>query len=95
MKRRHFLATLGGGAARMFVSRQSAPVLAQTSPAVRAAASEAANRIDIHQHFVSPTFLETLNDKSARMRIPGLAAWKDYSPARAVMAALPYSPPKG
>jgi predicted TIM-barrel fold metal-dependent hydrolase len=86
MKRRHFLATLGGGAARMFVSRQSAPVLAQTSPAVRAAASEAANRIDIHQHFVSPTFLETLNDKSARMRIPGLAAWKDYSPARAVEA---------
>jgi predicted TIM-barrel fold metal-dependent hydrolase len=78
MKRRHFLATLAGSAAGMLVSRQGLPALAQAPPA--------ANRIDVHQHFVSPAFLETLNAKSAKMKIPGLAAWKDYSPARAVEA---------
>jgi predicted TIM-barrel fold metal-dependent hydrolase len=44
-----------------------------------------ARRIDVHQHFVSPSFHATLNAKnSAAAPVPGLAAWRDYSPARAV-----------
>ena len=45
-----------------------------------------ARRIDIHQHFVSPGFYATLNSKNATSPIPGLAAWKGYSPASAVEA---------
>ena len=44
----------------------------------------AARRIDIHHHFVSPTFLKTLTERNAKTTVPGLAAWKDYSPARAL-----------
>src|SRR4029078_10197411 len=43
-------------------------------------------RIDIHQHFVSPSFLAFLGAKNAVSAVPGFAAWKDYSPARAVEA---------
>lgn len=50
----------------------------------RLAAQTAPQRIDIHQHFVSPAFLATLNAKNAATPIPGLAAWKGFSPARAV-----------
>jgi hypothetical protein len=41
-------------------------------------------RIDIHQHFVSPSFIATLSAKNAVAPVPGFAAWKGYSPARAV-----------
>jgi predicted TIM-barrel fold metal-dependent hydrolase len=42
-------------------------------------------RIDVHQHFVSPSFHAFLNGKnSPASPIPGIAAWRDYSPARAV-----------
>ena len=44
----------------------------------------APHRIDIHQHFISPSFYATLNAKNAVAPVPGLAAWKDYSPARVV-----------
>jgi predicted TIM-barrel fold metal-dependent hydrolase len=50
----------------------------------RSAAQTPARRIDVHQHFVSPSFLATLNAKNAATPIPGLAAWKGFSPARAV-----------
>ena len=40
--------------------------------------------IDIHHHFVSPAFLQLLTERNAKTPVPGLAAWKDYSPARAV-----------
>jgi predicted TIM-barrel fold metal-dependent hydrolase len=44
-----------------------------------------ARRIDVHQHFVSPAFYATLNAKNtAAAPVPGLAAWKGFSPARAV-----------
>ncbi len=72
--RRQFLATLAAiGASSLFPAR---PYLAQ--------APTAARRIDIHQHFVSPSFLATLGAKNATTPVPGLAAWKDYSPARTV-----------
>ena len=70
--RRTFLAALAAaGAGSMLAVSQS------TAQAGR-------RRIDIHQHFVSPGFLATLNAKNASTPIPGLAAWKDFSPARAV-----------
>lgn len=41
-------------------------------------------RIDVHQHFVSPSFYATLGEQNSRAPVPGFAAWRDYSPARAV-----------
>ena len=74
--RRQFLSTLAAAGAAALAGRAS---LAQAPAAP-------ARRIDIHQHFVSPAFHSTLTAKSATIPIPGLAAWKDYSPARAVEA---------
>jgi 6-methylsalicylate decarboxylase len=52
--------------------------------ALRGQSSRAPQRIDVHQHFVSPSFYATLNEKNATAPVPGLGAWKDFSPARAV-----------
>jgi predicted TIM-barrel fold metal-dependent hydrolase len=42
-------------------------------------------RIDVHQHFVSPAFRAFLSSKnSPASPVPGLAAWRDYSPAWAL-----------
>jgi 6-methylsalicylate decarboxylase len=49
-----------------------------------AAQSSPPHRIDVHQHFVSPRYLATLNEKNQSAPVPGLANWKGYSPARAV-----------
>jgi predicted TIM-barrel fold metal-dependent hydrolase len=75
--RRLFLATLGAAGAGSLL--HGLPSAAQTPAA-------AARRIDIHQHFVSPGFYATLNAKNATTPIPGLAAWKGFSPASAVEA---------
>jgi 6-methylsalicylate decarboxylase len=73
--RRQFIGTLtAGGAGALLAGAVGA---AQAQPAV-------ARRIDIHQHFVSPSFLAFLGAKNAVSPVPGFAAWKDYSPARAV-----------
>jgi predicted TIM-barrel fold metal-dependent hydrolase len=74
--RREFLSTLSVAATGSVLSTLASS--AQT-PAV-------ARRIDIHQHFVSPSFLATLGAKNAVAPVPGFAAWKGYSPARAVEA---------
>lgn len=47
-------------------------------------APSAPDRIDVHQHFVSPAYYATLNRKNAVAPVPGLANWKAFSPARAV-----------
>ena len=73
--RRLFLAALGAAGAGSLL--HGLPSSAQTP---------SARRIDIHQHFVSPSFYATLNSKNASSPIPGLAAWKGYSPASAVEA---------
>jgi len=75
--RRLFLATLGAAGAGSLL--HGLPSAAQTP-------GTPARRIDIHQHFVSPGFYATLNSKNATSPIPGLAAWKGYSPASAVEA---------
>jgi predicted TIM-barrel fold metal-dependent hydrolase len=74
--RRLFLATLGAAGAGTLLGGVTS---AQTPTAT-------ARRIDIHQHFVSPGFYATLNAKNAASPVPGLAAWKGYSPASAVEA---------
>lgn len=43
-------------------------------------------RIDVHQHFVSPGYLAVLTAKNTSAPVPGLANWKGYSPASAVAA---------
>jgi predicted TIM-barrel fold metal-dependent hydrolase len=43
-------------------------------------------RIDVHQHFISPSFYAFLNAKNATAAVPGLAAWKGYTPASTVDA---------
>jgi predicted TIM-barrel fold metal-dependent hydrolase len=63
-----------------------APQSATAPRSVAAQGVAAVHRIDIHQHFVSPSFLATLGAKNAVSPVPGFAAWKDYSPARAVEA---------
>ena len=75
--RRLFLAALGAAGAGSLL--HGLPSAAQTP-------GTPARRIDIHQHFVSPGFYATLNLKNATSPIPGLAAWKGYSPASAVEA---------
>jgi predicted TIM-barrel fold metal-dependent hydrolase len=64
-----------------------APIVA--GPPLRAqgpATGAAGGIVDIHQHFVSPSFLNTLTARNAKTPVPGLAAWKGYSPASAVGA---------
>jgi predicted TIM-barrel fold metal-dependent hydrolase len=73
--RRLFLAALGAAGAGSLLG--SVTSIAQT-PATPV------RRIDVHQHFVSPSFYATLNAKNATSAIPGLAAWKGFSPASAV-----------
>ncbi len=41
-------------------------------------------RIDVHQHFVSPDYYAMLNRRNATAPVPGLANWKAFTPARAV-----------
>ena len=74
--RRQFLGTLAAAGAA--VVAHDGVSFAQ-APAGR-------RRIDIHQHFVSPAFLALLNAKNASAPVPGLAAWKDFSPGRTVEA---------
>jgi predicted TIM-barrel fold metal-dependent hydrolase len=56
----------------------------QLSGVQNAAQAAAPHRIDIHQHFVSPSFLATLTARSATTPVPGLVNWKGFSPARMV-----------
>ena len=74
---------------RVFLSSVAAAGAAAALPrwlGAQPAPTQARTRIDIHQHFVSPSFLATLTAKNATTRIPGLAAWKDFTPARTVEA---------
>lgn len=74
--RRQFLGTLAAtGAASLLPAGN----LFSQAPAA------APHRIDVHQHFVSPSFYSALAAKNtAAAPVPGFGAWKDYSPARAI-----------
>jgi predicted TIM-barrel fold metal-dependent hydrolase len=88
--RRRFLGLIGAGGIGMALPRLGVGAPHQaTAPGGTAAAAQGAPaappyRIDVHQHFLSPAFYATLNAKNATTPIPGLAAWKDYSPARSL-----------
>lgn len=75
--RRRFLGALGVslGVGALLPARS---LLGQAPTALR--------RIDVHQHFISPSFYAFLNEKNATAPVPGLAAWKGYTPAAAVDA---------
>jgi predicted TIM-barrel fold metal-dependent hydrolase len=75
LNRRAFLGALAAAGTSSLLSSRLSP--AQTTPG-------AARRIDIHQHFVSPAFLAMLTERNTKTPVPGLAAWKGFSPARAV-----------
>src|SRR5688572_25656939 len=67
------------------VAGASAGVLA--GGGIRAQApAVAGSRIDIHQHFVSPSYLAMLTTRNAKSPVPGLAARKAFTPAPAVAA---------
>ena len=69
---------------REFIAALTAMAAAPLMPGAAQAPTSTPRRIDIHQHFVSPSFLATLGTKNAVSPVPGFAAWKGYSPARAV-----------
>ena len=70
---------------RRFLTALAATGVTSLAHSARPVAQAAdARRIDIHHHFVSPTFLQTLTERNAKAPVPGLAAWKGYSPARAI-----------
>jgi 6-methylsalicylate decarboxylase len=77
VSRRQALATLAAAGGASLLPRFAFP--AQTPAA-------AARRIDVHQHFISPGLLTALTARNAKTPVPGLAAWKDFSPARVVEA---------
>ena len=69
---------------RQFLGSITAGGFAALAAARQLGAQAAAQRIDIHHHFVSPSFLQVLTERNAKATVPGLAAWKGYSPARAI-----------
>jgi len=80
--RRQFIGTLTAGAGALLAAQM--PSAQAPFDKSQGGQPAAARRIDIHQHFVSPSFLAFLGAKNAVSPVAGFAAWKDYSPARAV-----------
>lgn len=71
---------------RQFLVQAAAGACVLAGGGIRAQAPAAASRIDIHQHFVSPSYLAMLTARNAKSPVPGLAAWKGFTPASAVAA---------
>ena len=69
---------------RQFFGTLTAAGIAVLGTGRQLAAQGTGRRIDIHHHFVSPSFLQFLTERNTKTPVPGLAAWKGYSPARAV-----------
>jgi len=69
---------------RQFLRTLTAAGVAVLGAGRQLGAQGTARRIDIHHHFISPSFLQFLTERSTKAAVPGLAAWKGYSPARAV-----------
>jgi predicted TIM-barrel fold metal-dependent hydrolase len=75
---------LTNGNRREFLSAVAAAGTASLLPQLLFGQSAAPpRRIDVHQHFVSPSYYAMLTARnSPTSPVPGYAAWKDYSPAR-------------
>ena len=78
--RRTFLGTVTAAGAALAL--REFDVAAQ----VAAPAGAKPHRLDVHQHFLSPGYYALLNKKNAVAPVPGLAAWKDFTPSRAIEA---------
>src|SRR5262245_319138 len=79
--RREFLTGVGAAAAGELISKNDSMVHAPaTNP----------RSIDVHTHFGSPLYVQTLIEKSAKPPVPGFTTWyaldtfKSYSPARCI-----------
>lgn len=84
-----FLGGLGAVGAGLALRAPSnpGPFVPLNGEALLAAAQRPApHRIDIHQHFMSPSFLTTLTARNATIPVPGLVNWKGWTPGRAVEA---------
>jgi predicted TIM-barrel fold metal-dependent hydrolase len=74
---------LTNGNRREFLTAVAAAGAASLLPRLSYGQSRATRRIDVHQHFVSPSYYAMLTARnSPASPVPGYAAWKDYSPAR-------------
>ncbi len=70
---------------RTFLASLASAGAAAWMPAGALFGQSGARRIDVHQHFVSPSYYATLNAKNTPSSpVPGLAAWRNYSPARVI-----------
>lgn len=87
LSRRTFLGGLGaiGAGLALRVPSNPGPFVPLNAEALlQTAQRPAPHRIDIHQHFVSPSFLSALTARNATTPVPGLVNWKGWTPARAV-----------
>ena len=73
--RRQFIGTLTAGAGALLAAQM--PSAQAPFDKAQGGQPAAARRIDIHQHFVSPSFLAFLGAKNAVSPVAGFAAWKD------------------
>jgi predicted TIM-barrel fold metal-dependent hydrolase len=69
---------------RLFLGHLAAAGAALVARRAAAQAPASLYRLDVHQHFVSPAYLAFLNGRNATIPVPGLASWKEFTPARAV-----------
>ena len=70
---------------RQFLGTLATVGAASLLPAGVLTGQSGTRRIDVHQHFVSPSFHSFLTAKNTPATpIPGFNTWRDYSPARAV-----------
>jgi 6-methylsalicylate decarboxylase len=70
---------------RKFLSAATTLAAATLLPAGVSRSQAGARRVDVHQHFVSPSYHAFITAKnSPTAPVPGLAAWRDYSPAWAI-----------
>ena len=70
---------------RRFLGTLATVGAASLLPAGLLRSQSGSRRIDVHQHFVSPSFHAFLTSKNTPATpIPGFNTWRDYSPARAV-----------
>jgi predicted TIM-barrel fold metal-dependent hydrolase len=75
---------LTNGSRRAFIGALAATGTAALLP--RGLLAQApAHRIDVHQHFVSPSYYAMLTRRNTPAApVPGFAAWRDFTPARVV-----------
>lgn len=76
---------LTNGARRRFIGALAATSGAALLPRGLLAQAPAPHRIDVHQHFVSPSYYAMLTRRNTPTApVPGFAAWRDYTPARVI-----------